>query len=97
MPKAFRKQMPLQGLPNIEYRPFSALGLESVSRLKMPHHALNCRHIRATSAARLGDVPSSYRYYLSNLGFFWGIFRDITPIAARQALGWEFRGFLALG
>ena len=35
----------------------------------------------------LGEVPSSYRDYLGNLGFFWGIFRDITPIAAHQALG----------
>jgi hypothetical protein len=49
------------------------------------------------STAGFGEVPTSYRYYLGNLGFFWGIFRDITPIAARQALGWEFRGFLALG
>jgi hypothetical protein len=38
---------------------------------------------------------SSYWYYLSNQGFFWGIFRDINPIATRQAWGWEFRGFLA--
>jgi hypothetical protein len=40
---------------------------------------------------------SSYRDYFGNLRFFWGIFRDITPIAAYQPLGWEFRGFLALG
>jgi hypothetical protein len=49
------------------------------------------------STAGFVEVPTSYRYYLGNLGFFWGIFRDITPIAAPQALGWEFRGFLALG
>ncbi|MGC1474684.1 MAG: hypothetical protein WA804_02490, partial [Terriglobales bacterium] len=35
-------------------------------------------------------------YYLGNQGFFWGIFRDITPLAARQAVGWEFRGFSGL-
>jgi hypothetical protein len=28
------------------------------------------------------EVPSSYRDYLGNLGFCYGIFRDITPIAA---------------
>jgi hypothetical protein len=49
------------------------------------------------STAGFVEVPTSYRYYLGNLGFFWGIFRDITPIAAPQALGWEFRGFPALG
>src|ERR1700758_4396217 len=49
----------------------------------------------ATPGARLSGVPSSYWYYLSNQGFFWGIFRDINPIATRQAWGWEFRGFLA--
>jgi len=45
--------------------------------------------------AGISEVPSSYWYYLSNQGFFWGIFRDINPIATRQAWGWEFRGFLA--
>lgn len=54
-------------------------------------------HIWGGSGARAGEVPSCYRDYFGNLSFFWGIFRDITPIAARQALGWEFRGFLALG
>jgi hypothetical protein len=97
MPKAFRKQTSFQGLPIIEYRLFFYCLSEQVLRLKMPHYALNCRYIGATSAAGLGDVPSSYRYYLGNLGFFWGIFRDITPIAAPQALGWDSRGFLALG
>jgi hypothetical protein len=63
----------------------------------MPHYALNCRYVGVTSAAGFVEVPTSYRYYLGNLGFFWGIFRDITPIAAPQALGWEFRGFPALG
>jgi hypothetical protein len=96
MPKAFRKQTPLQGLLIIEFD-LSTAGLEHLSRLKMPHYALNCRYVGATSGRSPGDVPTSYRYYLGNLGFFWGIFRDITPIAARQALGWEFRGFLALG
>jgi hypothetical protein len=28
-------------------------------------------------------VPSSYWDYQGNLGFFCGIFRDITPIAAQ--------------
>jgi hypothetical protein len=41
------------------------------------------------------EVPSSYRDYFGNQGFCYGIFRDITPIAAGQALGWEFRGFPA--
>jgi hypothetical protein len=49
----------------------------------------------AVSGAGSGQEPSSYWYYLGNQGFFWAIFRDINPIAARQALGWEFRGFLA--
>ena len=41
----------------------------------------------AVSRAGFGEVPSSYRDYFGNLCFFCGIFRDITPIAARQALG----------
>ena len=39
------------------------------------------------------EVPSSYRDYFGNLGFFCAIFRDITPIAARQPFGLEFRDF----
>jgi hypothetical protein len=63
----------------------------------MRHYDLNCRYVGVNSTAGFVEVPTSYRYYLGNLGFFCGIFRDITPIAAPQALGWEFRGFLALG
>jgi len=43
----------------------------------------------------VGVVPSSYRDYQGNQGFCYGIFRDITPIAAYRALGWEFHVFLA--
>src|ERR1700687_291007 len=94
--ESLRKQTPLQGLAhrrNID-RLRSHFGMRVPS--KMRHHALNWGCVEATSAAGLGEVPSSYRYYFGNLGFFWRIFRDINPIAARQALGWEFRGFLAL-
>jgi hypothetical protein len=42
-----------------------------------------------------GEVSSSYRDYFGNQGFCYGIFRDITPIADGQALGWEFGGFPA--
>jgi hypothetical protein len=97
MPKAFRKQTPLQRLPfrrNIELLR-SRFGTRVTS--KMPHRALNWGCLGAVSGAGLWEVSSSYRCYFGNLGFFWGIFRDITPIAARKALGWEFRGFLALG
>ncbi len=57
------------------------------------------------SSAGRGEAPSSYRDYFGNLGFFCAIFRDITPIAARQPLGWNsvisglvfWLGFLRLG
>jgi hypothetical protein len=85
--------MPLQGLPTVKISTDCPDGLEHVSRLKMRYYPINCGYVGPSTR----EVSSSYRCYLGNLGFFWRIFRDITPIAARQALGWEFRSFLALG
>src|SRR3981081_4043937 len=96
MPKVSESGRPFRGLPTVEISTDCAATLGCGCRLKKRHHALNWDCIGATSTPGLGEVPSYYRYYLGNLGFFWRIFRDITPIAARQALGWEFRGFLAL-
>ena len=45
--------------------------------------------IGSESAGWAREVPSSYRDYFGNLGFFCAIIRDITPIAARQPLGWN--------
>ena len=69
MPKAFRKQTPFRGCLS-SHSTFSAASLQHVSRLKMPHYALNCRYAGATFGRGLEDVPTSYRYYLGNLGFF---------------------------
>ena len=95
MPKVFESRRPFRGCPPLKYRPI-AQPLWGRVPSKMRHHALNWGCVGGISAAGLGEVPSSYRCYFGNRGFFWRIFRDITPIAARQALGWEFRGFLAL-
>jgi hypothetical protein len=43
---------------------------------------LYCGCAGARRAPGGGEVPSSYRDYFGNQGFCYGIFRDITPIAA---------------
>ncbi|MGB8008141.1 MAG: hypothetical protein WCF48_13515, partial [Terriglobales bacterium] len=49
--------------------------------------------IAGKSSVSEPEFPGCSRYYLGNpaavLFFFWSLGCDITPLAARYALGWE--------